>query len=801
MPNPDQGRSRERRKPVPPQNSGKHFAGRTHHGRNADLLPGWSSRSVVLVLLLLTLVMFWDVLFTSRSVFLSSAQADLYHQFLDWREFGFHQLRQGNLALWNPHIYSGTPYFAGFQSALLYPLNFVYLLLPLARAVNLGIVLHVFLAGMFMYLWASYRGLHPLAGLLSAVLFMFCGAHFLHVYAGHLPNLCTMVWFPLIMLAIDGVLDRASLGFLLLGLLAVSMQLLAGHPQYVFYSAIAAAVYCGLRLFRAPRRLRSVLLLVAINAGAICLTAVQLWTGVQASREYVRGGGVAYEFAAMFSFPPENLITLLAPGFFGDLDGLSYWGRCYLWEMTLFFSVTGLGLALVGAIWGERAVRRFSLCMVLLLMVLALGAHTPVFRLLYDWAPGFNQFRGSSKFILQASVFLVLLAGIGLDFLIRRRALPKGALYASLALAAALAAGAAAIQFSAASGSPGSWWGRVMGAASATGESYLPPESLNAADFVKRAGERAAGSVAVSAGLVALFTLCIWKLRRARWVLYLLPLLGAVEVFIFARNARATFELSGPRFSELRQFYAERPGDYRVLNLLDHNSAMTLGQYDLWGYDPGVLRRYAEFMAAAQGLSPQEAGQYLQFSRFPEIFAMLRCRFVLVPEGGSLKVIQFDNVMPRLSLIQDWVLESDKTRVLDRLMQRDFDPRSSVVLESPPDPAPAGHEGGGTVKLIDSSTDHLTVEASLSQPAILLITDAYSPGWRVTPLVPSAQERYSILPANYALRAIPLAAGFHRLRIEYRPMAFIAGRWVSLLSLLGYCVLFGYWVRAEKYSW
>ena len=34
------------------------------------------------------------------------------------------------------------------------------------------------------------------AACLAGTLAMFCGAHFLHVYAGHLPNLCTMVWVP-----------------------------------------------------------------------------------------------------------------------------------------------------------------------------------------------------------------------------------------------------------------------------------------------------------------------------------------------------------------------------------------------------------------------------------------------------------------------------------------------------------------------------------------------------------------------------------------------------------------------------
>jgi hypothetical protein len=43
-----------------------------------------------------------------------------------------------------------------------------------------------------------------------------------------------------------------------------------------------------------------------------------------------------------------------------------------------------------------------------LLLVLALGIHTPVFDLLYGFAPGFGHFRGWSKFIFPATLFLVL---------------------------------------------------------------------------------------------------------------------------------------------------------------------------------------------------------------------------------------------------------------------------------------------------------------------------------------------------------------------------------------------------------
>jgi len=46
--------------------------------------------------------------------------------------------------------------------------------------------------------------------------------------------------------------------------------------------------------------------------GAMALVAVQFLPGLLLAEESVRGGGVAYEYAVMFSFPPVNLIILLA---------------------------------------------------------------------------------------------------------------------------------------------------------------------------------------------------------------------------------------------------------------------------------------------------------------------------------------------------------------------------------------------------------------------------------------------------------------------------------------------------------
>ncbi|MGH7178931.1 MAG: hypothetical protein ACREJC_16260, partial [Tepidisphaeraceae bacterium] len=295
---------------------------------------------------LLTVLMFGDVL-VRPDVVVSSPNTDLKLQFVSWRQFGFEQLRSGDIPLWNPHIYGGAPYFAGFQAALLYPPNWLHLLLPLGVAINWIVALHVFLMGYFTYLWCRRRA--SVAGsILAGIMTMFAGPYFLHTYAGHLPHVCVIPWIPLILLALDGLCESGESKWCLLGVAAIAMQILAGHPQYVYYTGIATGAYLPLRMIDAKHRGRALAGFVGMWAGAALVTAMQLLPGIAAADESVRSGGLPRELASTVSLPPENFLTWFVPNLFGTLQknptsqSMPYFGRGYLWEMSLFVSTAGL---------------------------------------------------------------------------------------------------------------------------------------------------------------------------------------------------------------------------------------------------------------------------------------------------------------------------------------------------------------------------------------------------------------------------------------------------------------------------
>jgi hypothetical protein len=481
------------------------------------------------------------------------------------------------------------------------------------------------------------------------------------------------------------------------------------------------------------------------------------------------------------------MATLLAPGFFGDYLHFQYWGRHNLWETSFFIGVTGLFLAIYGAVRGDRSIRRYSIAMILILIVFALGAYTPLFRVLYEYVFGFNKFRGMSKFIFQASLFLIMLSAIGLDRLIR--AGPASRMTCAVILLAGIVIGFAgiAIWHFAKSGSIETWQ-EIMRSVDATGEPTIPSWKYTDDEFVRGAVLFASKSLIFCAATCVLLSSMLFLLRVSRRMTFLLAALALMEVVVFAARARPTFDLGLTGIPDMVGSFANHQGGYRILNPLNPNSAMSWGHEDLWGDDPSLLLRYAEFMTFTQGQNPDYVSQDLGFSRPHPLYSMLRCRDVYLFIMGQVKEFPAKEkaLVPWLQLIGDYRVVSGRDGIFAAMSSPQFDPRKMVILEQSPQPKPKRGGADGTVKLLDSSTDHLTIEAELPDPKILLITDNYAKGWQARALEGSDQEEYDVLPANYILRAIPLSAGHHRLRVEYVPSAFTVGKWISILSAVIY---------------
>ncbi|HET7010735.1 MAG TPA: hypothetical protein VFI11_08175, partial [Anaerolineales bacterium] len=64
-------------------------------------------------------------------------------QFYPWHSFAVEAIRQGHVPLWNPYVGMGAPLLANLQSALLYPPNWLLLLIEPARGHGFLVLLHL----------------------------------------------------------------------------------------------------------------------------------------------------------------------------------------------------------------------------------------------------------------------------------------------------------------------------------------------------------------------------------------------------------------------------------------------------------------------------------------------------------------------------------------------------------------------------------------------------------------------------------------------------------------------------------
>ncbi|TXI86734.1 MAG: hypothetical protein E6Q40_06050, partial [Cupriavidus sp.] len=676
----------------------------------------------LLLLAVLAFVPFTRELYADRQV-LSAPGHDVASQFLFSRAFGSWEWSMGNLPLWNPYCYGGVPFLGDFQSALLYPLNLIFFVLPLETAINVSFVLHVFILGATMYAWAFCSGLRPAAAFVSAAAAMLGGTFFLHIYAGHLSNVCSMAWAPLVFLGIDGWLARRHAGFLLLSAGAAALQVFAGHPQYTYYTALAAGVYSLLFLIKATRPLSAALGLLAIYPLAALFSAVQLLPGLAAAAESARGGGTPFEFASMFSLPPENILTLLAPDFFGMVNKTTYWGRIYIWEANLYLGIGMLLLAVWGAIaWQDRGRRTRLLILLGIIALLGLGAHTPLYWLLYHALPGFSSFRGTSKFFFFAALVLSLLAGHGFELLLRRQG-PRWIFMLAVALAGGLLL---ALGLALSGGTLDGWWGAAFRGLGGSPESYLRPGALSDEAFVSAAKNLSGNSLLWAGGLLVLFAVLLFCVRHWRSASWLLMIAAMAEVFLFAKGSVASFSSDDLAYPKVAKYLEEHPGEYRALNLFNPDASMYLQSAGIWGYEPSVLRRYAEIVALSQGQDPKTAGQNVSFNQSHPILSLLRCRTAMLPAAdGDIAIMPEDaNAFPRFFVVSKYKVEPNREAMFAEMANPKFDPRAAVLLESEPLPQPEGKSAKFELKIRDFSTDHWTMEILIDQPSVLVMTDA-----------------------------------------------------------------------------
>ncbi len=340
-------------------------------------------------------------------------------------------IRHGELPLWTPYVLSGYPLLSMSQVATGYPLTWGYLFISGPWAEQLYVLAPFLLAPAFTYAYARELERSRLAALLAGLAFgyggMMCGAI---ANSGMLTN--GLMWTPLVLLFIDRARQRSLAYCLLWTSVAYSMSVLAGHGQsyvYVGLAALSYGLFLSLTLIFEARQsgkqawitwsnLRPLLVTLGALGLSAGVAAFQVLEALRAARRSVRSG-LSYEAFGDGSFTPREALLSIGAPIYHYIDT-----SAYLTPLVLALAVTAVVCAWLGR--GTRDPRIwFWLAVAVVGFVLMLGAHTPVYRIVYH-VPVLNSFRVPSRHTFEWTLAISMLSAFGWDFVAnyfeRRRA-------------------------------------------------------------------------------------------------------------------------------------------------------------------------------------------------------------------------------------------------------------------------------------------------------------------------------------------------------------------------------------------
>ena len=136
------------------------------------------------------------------------AIGDLITSFYPFHSLAGRAAREGDLALWNPYVLAGSPFAANSQSALFYPFNFLYYILPVAVAWAICLFVRMFLAGFFMSLFVRMIGASAAGAIVAGIVFACCG--FMTAWQGQGMG-DAAIWLPMICYAVCRLRYRSSM--------------------------------------------------------------------------------------------------------------------------------------------------------------------------------------------------------------------------------------------------------------------------------------------------------------------------------------------------------------------------------------------------------------------------------------------------------------------------------------------------------------------------------------------------------------------------------------------------------------
>jgi hypothetical protein len=688
------------------------------------------------------------------------------------RDFGFFAyplahfqsdcLRHGDFPFWNPYNNCGVPFLAQWNTMPLYPPALFYLALPLKWSLGMFSLLHLWWAGLGMYLLARRWTGNNFAAACAGIAFAFNGFTLnLIMWPSHIA---TFAWMPWVVLFTERAWREGGSKIIFVAFVG-AMQMLAGGPETILFTWLIASALWLQQIVTGENPRRTMLwrfpLVVAL---VISLTLAQLLPFLDLVAHAQRNTGFA---DLRWSMPGFGLANFLVPMAFGSTvtEGIFFQHGQY-WTSSYYLGLGTLWLALL-AVASLRERRVWLLAAIAVVgLIFALGEQTPALPALRKLLPALSFITYPIKYVTVVVFAAPLLAAFALaNFAkVQKKLLPLGVILFALLGGILL-------------------WTQLA---------PFPGDDTNAT--LLNGFSRAVFLVLTGVSLFAL-TRQTTSSNLLRYTPLVLLLVAWADVLTHepAQNPTVPPWVFEPNLSRSKLALNPAPtlgGARAMLSPLAANELTRFGAHD--PKDNFLAKRLAycanaNLLDAAPkvdgffSLTPRESDEVLSLfyattnASYPALENFLGVAQRTAPD----EIFHWQartNYLPLVTAGQSPVFLDDQN-ALAALTQIDFASRNQVFL--PPETKAIVIVTNQTaVKILHTEfgLQSVVIEAEAVAPSLVVVAQTYYHNWQAE--VDGAAT--PLLRANVAFQAVQIPAGKHAIRIFYHDRAFEIGAAISL---------------------
>ncbi len=774
-------------------------------GSFTETISAHPVRWAIIAYALLTVIFFAGPIFSpgkmiygsdtmSAGVFFRSLSADFWRQHL-------------RVPLWNPYIHGGLPFVDAMHGDVFYPAALLQVILPVTYAIGLKLILHVFLAGVFMFLFLREIGRNNVSAFIGGTLYMFTPCLVSLFYPGHDGKIYVAALAPLAFLLVHrGTTTRRLAPFLGFGLV-YALMILTAHVQMAYYASWGLGLYFLFLLweqhrFNVARILAPVLFFVVAVMLALGASAIQWMAPYQYLAKYSQriqhnenSGG--FEWASSWSMHSEELLSEVNPSFSGENLGdrpATYWGQNLFKLNSEAVGVMALALAIVAVVAVRGPAMWFFGGLSLLALLHALGASTPLFRLFFEFVPMVRKFRAPSMINFLFALSWIVMATRALEVLLLPAKGHGGSARHSvdplrlLILIAGIYSGLTLIAL-------------VTGSSLLTGWASLVGNPLSqdkAAAAISDAGPMRIGfliGTIVLWGLVGIFqaqrrgTLGTASAVAGLATLAVLPNWQFDSRFVKTIDPRPYYD-ARPILGAIKQYAG--PAPFRVLNLpntlednylalhgIEEVSPSQMHGNHLLTYDNFVGRHDPKPSLLTDPVTMDLLNVTLLVSPQP----VSQAGFEVAGQSQGLYLIRNTDALPRAAVFYQYEVMTDSNATLAQLRRPDFPYHNRLILDQPMTDLPPADQNAASIpftpaRIVDWSVDKFVVECTAERDGILWLSENYYPAWHATD---EAGQNVPIYRADYTFRAVPVKKGTHKITFAFHSETFANSVWLSLV--------------------